>query len=257
MTTATDRARIAEDDRRQPSWRLCGGSPLCSHTRSSRSLALIAETTVASTAPRSGRAPPTLSPGYSELPSLRRHLIEARAIAACREPWFFYSIKTEGTPHLSGTQGFVSGTCRLRRQFDGSRVILKNFRFLFFIKRRRGLPVTLPETIVRRRCAALIPYARNARTHSDQQVAQIAASIREFGFTNPVPIDEGDGIIAGAGRVLGAHCSASTRCRASSWLTSRRRSAAPMCSPTTSWRSTPAGFRDALARNWRAGRSGV
>jgi hypothetical protein len=41
--------------------------------------------------------------------------------------------------------------------------------------------VTLPETIVRRRCAALIPYARNARTHSDQQVAQIAASIREFG----------------------------------------------------------------------------
>jgi ParB family chromosome partitioning protein len=54
------------------------------------------------------------------------------------------------------------------------------------------LPVTLPETIVRRRCAALIPYARNARTHSDQQVAQIAASIREFGFTNPVLIDEED-----------------------------------------------------------------
>ena len=67
------------------------------------------------------------------------------------------------------------------------------------------MPVTLPETIVRRRCAALIPYARNARTHSDQQVAQIAASIREFGFTNPVLIDEEDGIIAGAGRVLGAH----------------------------------------------------
>jgi len=67
------------------------------------------------------------------------------------------------------------------------------------------LPVTLPETIVRRRCAALIPYARNARTHSDQQVAQIAASIREFGFTNPVLIDEEDGIIAGHGRVLAAH----------------------------------------------------
>ena len=58
------------------------------------------------------------------------------------------------------------------------------------------MPVTLPETIVRRRCAALIPYARNARTHSDQQVAQIAASIREFGFTNPVLIDEEDGITA-------------------------------------------------------------
>jgi hypothetical protein len=59
------------------------------------------------------------------------------------------------------------------------------------------LPVTLPETIVQRRCAARIPYARNARTHSDQQVAQIAASILEFGFTNPVLIDEEDGIIAG------------------------------------------------------------
>ena len=46
------------------------------------------------------------------------------------------------------------------------------------------------------------PYARNARTHSDQQVAQIAASIREFGFTNPVLIDEEDGIIAGHGRLL-------------------------------------------------------
>ena len=47
------------------------------------------------------------------------------------------------------------------------------------------MPVILFDTIVLRRCAALIPYARNARTHSDQQVAQIAASIREFGFTNP------------------------------------------------------------------------
>ena len=67
------------------------------------------------------------------------------------------------------------------------------------------MPVTLPETIVQRRCAALIPYARNARTHSGQQIAQIAASIREFGFTNPVLIDEEDGIIAGHGRVLAAH----------------------------------------------------
>lgn len=50
----------------------------------------------------------------------------------------------------------------------------------------------------------LIPYARNSRTHSDEQVAQIAASIREFGFTNPVLIDGEDGIIAGHGRVLGA-----------------------------------------------------
>lgn len=50
----------------------------------------------------------------------------------------------------------------------------------------------------------LIPYARNARTHSDDQVAQIAASIREFGFTNPVLIDAHDGIIAGHGRVMAA-----------------------------------------------------
>ena len=51
---------------------------------------------------------------------------------------------------------------------------------------------------------ALIPYARNSRTHSDAQVAQIAASIREFGFTNPVLIDKDGGIIAGHGRVMGA-----------------------------------------------------
>lgn len=50
----------------------------------------------------------------------------------------------------------------------------------------------------------LIPFAKNSRTHNDAQVAQIAASIREFGFTNPVLIDEANGIIAGHGRVLAA-----------------------------------------------------
>ena len=50
----------------------------------------------------------------------------------------------------------------------------------------------------------LIPYARNSRTHSDEQVAQVAASIREFGFTNPILIDAQDGIIAGHGRVMAA-----------------------------------------------------
>jgi len=50
----------------------------------------------------------------------------------------------------------------------------------------------------------LIPYARNSRTHSDEQVAQIAASIREFGFCNPVLIDEKGTIIAGHGRVMAA-----------------------------------------------------
>ena len=50
----------------------------------------------------------------------------------------------------------------------------------------------------------LIPYARNSRAHSPEQVAQIAASIREFGFTNPVLIDAENGIIAGHGRVMAA-----------------------------------------------------
>lgn len=51
---------------------------------------------------------------------------------------------------------------------------------------------------------SLIPYARNSRTHSEEQVAQIAASIREFGFTNPVLVDAEGGIIAGHGRVMAA-----------------------------------------------------
>lgn len=51
---------------------------------------------------------------------------------------------------------------------------------------------------------ALVPYARNSRTHDDGQVAQIAGSIREFGFTNPVLIDEEGSIIAGHGRVMAA-----------------------------------------------------
>lgn len=51
---------------------------------------------------------------------------------------------------------------------------------------------------------ALIPYARNARVHSGDQIAQIAASMREFGWTNPVLLDESGTIIAGHGRVLAA-----------------------------------------------------
>jgi ParB-like chromosome segregation protein Spo0J len=51
---------------------------------------------------------------------------------------------------------------------------------------------------------SLIPYVRNARTHTSRQVAGIAASIREFGWTNPVLVDGENGIIAGHGRVLAA-----------------------------------------------------
>lgn len=52
--------------------------------------------------------------------------------------------------------------------------------------------------------ASLIPYARNSRTHSDAQVTKIAASIREFGFLNPIIVDGDSGIIAGHGRVMAA-----------------------------------------------------
>ena len=55
-----------------------------------------------------------------------------------------------------------------------------------------------------RSVADLVPYARNARTHSEAQVARLAGSIREYGFTNPVLVDGANGIIAGHGRVMAA-----------------------------------------------------
>ena len=58
--------------------------------------------------------------------------------------------------------------------------------------------------MVYRSVDGLIPYARNARTHSEAQIAQIAGSIREFGFTNPLLLDGENGILAGHGRVLAA-----------------------------------------------------
>jgi hypothetical protein len=61
-----------------------------------------------------------------------------------------------------------------------------------------------PECIESRSVDALIPYARNARTHSDAQVAQIAASIREFGWTTPLLISADGTIIAGHGRLAAA-----------------------------------------------------
>src|SRR6056297_2462031 len=59
-------------------------------------------------------------------------------------------------------------------------------------------------SIEQRPVGDLIPYANNARTHNEAQVAQIAGSIREFGFNNPVLVDGANGIIAGHGRVLAA-----------------------------------------------------
>jgi ParB-like chromosome segregation protein Spo0J len=58
--------------------------------------------------------------------------------------------------------------------------------------------------IIERTVTSLIPYARNARTHSKKQIKQIAASIERFGFVNPVLIGDDDSIIAGHGRVEAA-----------------------------------------------------
>jgi ParB-like chromosome segregation protein Spo0J len=60
------------------------------------------------------------------------------------------------------------------------------------------------DRVERRAVAGLVPYARNARTHSDAQVAQIAASITEWGWTTPVLVDDAGVLIAGHGRVLAA-----------------------------------------------------
>lgn len=60
------------------------------------------------------------------------------------------------------------------------------------------------DNISRKTVKSLIPYARNARTHSDAQVAQLAASIKEWGWTNPILVDPEGGIIAGHGRVMAA-----------------------------------------------------
>jgi len=60
------------------------------------------------------------------------------------------------------------------------------------------------DRIEMRAVADLVPYARNARTHSSDQVAQIARSIQEFGFTNPVLVDGSGSIVAGHGRVMAA-----------------------------------------------------
>jgi len=69
-------------------------------------------------------------------------------------------------------------------------------------KRRVGRPSKYEYLV--RSTNDLMPYINNSRTHSDDQINQVAASIKEFGFTNPVLIDEEGGIIAGHGRVQAA-----------------------------------------------------
>jgi len=59
-------------------------------------------------------------------------------------------------------------------------------------------------SVLTRITSDLIPYATNARTHSPEQIAQIAASIKEFGFNNPILTDGDSGVVAGHGRLLAA-----------------------------------------------------
>lgn len=67
-----------------------------------------------------------------------------------------------------------------------------------------GERVSMPEKLEAVPLAELVPYARNARTHSQKQIRALQASIREFGFVSPVIIDAGRNILAGHGRVLAA-----------------------------------------------------
>ena len=62
----------------------------------------------------------------------------------------------------------------------------------------------MPAKLERWPIARLVPYERNARTHSPEQLAQLRASIQEFGFTNPILVDAKDGVIAGHGRLAAA-----------------------------------------------------
>lgn len=64
--------------------------------------------------------------------------------------------------------------------------------------------VVMPSELKMRKVAELLPYARNARDHSDAQISQLAGSMKEFGFTNPILVS-GDDILAGHGRVMAAH----------------------------------------------------
>jgi ParB family chromosome partitioning protein len=66
------------------------------------------------------------------------------------------------------------------------------------------MAVIMPDQLEHWPLDRLMPYERNARTHSPEQVAQIAASIKEFGFTNPILVASDDGIIAGHGRLMAA-----------------------------------------------------
>jgi len=99
--------------------------------------------------------------------------------------------------------------------------------YLHIIKKIGDKKIKTQTNIEMLQTTTLVPYARNARTHSPDQIAQIAASIREFGFTNPVLIDGAGGIVAGHGRVMAAQSLGvgSVPCLRIDWLTEAQRRA--------------------------------
>jgi hypothetical protein len=89
----------------------------------------------------------------------------------------------------------------------------------------------------------LIPYVGNARLHSEAQVALIAGSIKEYGFTNPVLVDGANGIIAGHGRVLAARKLGLATVPTIELAHLTEVQSAPMCWPTIAWLKPQGGTR--------------
>jgi len=89
-------------------------------------------------------------------------------------------------------------------------------------------PVDLDLKVHYQKADALKPYAGNARTHSDKQIAQIAASIGKFGFNNPVLVDSDNRIVAGHGRVEAAKRLGLTSVPLFGWTICPMPSAGPM-----------------------------
>jgi hypothetical protein len=100
-------------------------------------------------------------------------------------------------PKSSRNNAAAAATGRMKAVLEASKAVPEG----------SATPPAGPEKGLRveyRPLGSLIPFAGNPREHSGEQVAQIAASIREFGFTNPVLLDGGNGVIAGHGRIAAA-----------------------------------------------------
>ena len=91
--------------------------------------------------------------------------------------------------------------CDVKKKIEDTQK-LKRLPGAFFMGKNMDLDRKLQ--IVYRKVEDLIPYERNSRTHSEEQIEKVVASIKEFGWTNPILIDEEQGIIAGHGRLEAA-----------------------------------------------------